>query len=138
MYERMLNKQIVPEFDDLISYSGDCGALWIGLDEFLKERFEASRLVRFPYGNSYGWGTKYSRKSRHICDVYAEAGAFTAHFQISHGAVDTLVLGEYAQKIWEDRYPCGSGGWLQFRVLCEEHLEELKKLLVAKMTVKSK
>ena len=39
MYERMLNKQIVPSFDDLLNYSSDCADLWRELDKWLKNEY---------------------------------------------------------------------------------------------------
>ena len=140
MYERMLNKQEVPAFEDLISYSGETGALWLALDKHLQDEDKISRQIRFPYGKDYGWGAKYSVKSRHICDVFAENGAFTALFQVSTAAVETVLdsLGDYAKDIWEDKSPCASGGWISFRVLDNNQLEDLKKIIRAKIMVRTK
>jgi len=140
MYERMLNKQETPTFDDLVRYSGACGKLWLALDKYLNAEFNAARLIRFPYGNNYGWSVKYSRKSTHICDIFAENGAFSALFQISATAVESVYdsLDLSAQKAWEDKSPCGGGGWIDFRVLDDVHLQDLKKLIYAKVTMRSK
>ena len=140
MYERMLNKQEVPTFDDLISHSGESGALWLALDDYLQSEFGASRQIRFPYGKDYGWGAKYSVKSKHICDVFAESGAFTVFGQVSSKAVNFVYseLSNYAKSVWEDKYPCASGGWISFRVLNGEQLSDAKKLLRAKITVRGK
>jgi hypothetical protein len=91
-------------------------------------------LIRFPYGNKYGWGVKYSRKNKHICDVFAENGAFAAHFRMANNAMDTVYngLSDYSKDIWKRKYPCGDGGWLNFRVLNSEHLDDLKIILRAK------
>ena len=135
MYERMLNKQDVPTFDDLIRYSGECGVLWLALDKYLEDELRASRQIRFPYGNKYGWSAKYSVKNKHICDVFAENGAFAALFQISDAAMTTVydALDAYAKNIWEDKYPCASGGWIEYRVLNEAHLRDLEKIISAKV-----
>ena len=140
MYERMLNKQEVPTFDDLIRHSGESGALWLALDKYLTDELSAARQIRFPYGNKYGWSAKYSVKSKHICDVFAESGAFTALFQISDNAVDTIYdeLGTCAKEVWADKSPCATGGWIQFRILNEEQLLDLKKIIHAKVTVRAK
>ena len=140
MYERMLNKQEVPTFDALIRYSGDSGLLWLELDTRMEEKYNMSRQIRFPYGKDYGWSVKYSIKSKHICDLFAETGAFTALFQVSDKAVDTIYneLGEYAKAVWADKSPCASGGWIEFRVLNKEHLQDLEKIIHAKVTVRAK
>jgi len=140
MYERMLNKQEEPAFEDLISYSGESGSLWLALDKYLEDEFNAKRLIRFPYGKEYGWGAKYSAKSKHVCDVFAENGAFTALFQISDRAMETVLdeIDDYAKQIWENKHPCASGGWIEYRVLPNEHeqLRDLQKILRAKITSK--
>jgi len=140
MYERMLDKQETPAFDDLIRYSGNSGRLWLALDKYMEETYNVSKQIRFPYGKDYGWSVKYSIKSKHICDVFAENGAFTALFQISDRAVDTIydALGAYAKDVWADKSPCASGGWIQFRVLNEEQLQDLEKIIHAKVTVRGK
>lgn len=76
MYERMLDKQAVPSFDEMISYCGDAGKLWAEVDRYLNDKFEMKGCIRFPYGNKYGWSMKYTYKSKHICDVFAENSAF--------------------------------------------------------------
>jgi len=136
----MLNKQETPTFDDLIRYSGDRGSLWLALDKYMEEQYNVTKQIRFPYGKDYGWSVKYSIKSKHICDVFAENGAFTALFQVSEKAVDTIydALGTYAKDIWADKSPCAGGGWIEFRVLDEEQLQDLEKIIHAKATVRAK
>ena len=134
MYERLLNKQEPPTFEEMIAYSGESGPLWLELEQHL-EGIGLSRLqIRFPYGKDYGWGAKYGKKSKHICDVFAENGAFTALFQVSEKAMETVLheLDGYAKEIWADRSPCASGGWISFRVLNQAHLQDLAKILEAK------
>ena len=140
MYERMLNKQEVPTFDDLIRYCGERGVLWLALDKYLEDELRASRQIRFPYGSKYGWSAKYSVKNKHICDIFAENGAFAALFQISDKAMSTVYdeLNAYAKDVWADKSPCSSGGWIEFRVLNEEQLQDLKKTIHAKVTVRAK
>ncbi len=135
MHERMLNKQEQPTFEALIAYCGDSGRHWLALDKYLQAEFDASKLIRFPYGKDYGWGVKYSQKRKHICDVFAEKGAFTVFFQIASAAVDAIYseMDDYAKGIWKDKYPCASGGWVRFRVLNHEQLEGVKKIIQAKM-----
>ena len=138
MYERMLNKQEVPTFDDMLNYCGESRELWIALEKYLEDELNASNLIRFPYGKNYGWSKKYYVKSKHICDVFAENGAFTAFFRLKNVAMENIDnnLSDYTKEIWKNKYPCGDGGWIRYRVLKAEHLEDLKKLLCIKMNKK--
>lgn len=137
MYERLLEKTLFPTFTDLLDYSGVCSDLWLLLDDYLQKEFSAEQQIRFPYGNKYGWSAKYSLKNRHICDVFAENGAFAVHFRISNDCLNTIYadLSDYVKKICDTKYPCGEGGWLTCRVLSQEHLNDVKKILSAKINL---
>ncbi len=141
MYERMLNKLDTPMFEEMIYYCGENGREWTALDTHLREEYKTSRQIRFPYGNQYGWCATYRKGRKHICDVFAEKNAFTAFFRLADVVMETIihdVLSAYARSIWEKRYPCGEGGWLEYRVTKAEHLGDLKKIIAAKITVRAK
>ena len=135
MHERLLDKTISPSFDDLISYSGERGALWLELDKHLKDNFSAKQNIRFPYGNSYGWSSQYTVKGKHICDTFAEKGAFALHFRISNEQLDSVYndLSDYAKKICDNKYPCKDGGWLTYRILTKSQMKDAVKILSAKI-----
>jgi len=42
-------------------------------------------------------------------------------------------LSEYAQKFVDNKYPCGDGGWIHFRVIRQEHMNDIRTLLNAKL-----
>ena len=137
MYERLLDKSINPSFDDLIAYCDESGVLWLELDKHMRDVFSAQRQIRFPYGNKYGWSCKYSLKGKHICDVFAEKGAFAVHFRISDQQIDSVyaALSKYAKDICDNKYPCNDGGWLTYQILSQAHLSDAKKLLIAKLNL---
>lgn len=131
----MLNKQTVPSFDEMISYCGDSGELWMEMDRYLNDKIKMQSSIRFPYGNKYGWSTKYSYKNKHICDVFAEKSAFMVLIRISDDEIKPLYneLSDYAKTVWENKYPCGSGGWLNYRVISKEQLQDLMKIIDIKV-----
>ncbi|WMC93442.1 DUF3788 family protein [Kineothrix sp. MB12-C1] len=135
MYERMLDKQTMPSFDEMISFCGDVGALWIEMDSYLNDKFGIKGNIRFPYGNKYGWGMKYSYKNKHICDTFAENGAFMVLIRISDDAIKPMYneLGDYGKTVWNNRYPCGNGGWLNYRIMSKEQLPDLIKIIHIKI-----
>lgn len=140
MYERMLDKQAVPSFEDMISYCGETGVLWLELDRYLKNELNVEDTIRFPYGNKYGWSKKYSCKSKHICDVFAENGAFMVLIRISNDAIEPIykTLSDYGKASCDNKYPCGSGGWLNYRVTSKEQLKDLIKIIETKINKHSK
>ena len=135
MYERLLDKTLSPTLEDLISYSGKAGTLWLELDKYFTDTFSAQQMIRFPYGNTYGWSCKYSIKKKHLCDIFTEKEAFTIHFRISQKQLDSVYkdLSTYAKDVCDNKYPCSDGGWLTYRVLLKSHLIDAKKLLSSKL-----
>ena len=135
MYERMLNKEIFPTFDDMLLYCGETSEFWLILDKWIKDEHNAEVQIRFPYGKKYGWSVKYSKKSKHICDIFAEAGAFAVFLKINDRDFFAIQseLSDYAKEIYSNKYPCGEGGWIRYRVLSEEQLSDIKQIITAKI-----
>lgn len=135
MYERMLDKAIEPSFDDLITYCGECGNLFRTIDEWIKNEYAAQTQIRFPYGKSYGWSVKYSKSSKHICDIFAENNAFTIFLKINNKSFVTIQnsLTDYSKNIYKDKYPCGDGGWIRYRITSDEQIEDARKFIIAKI-----
>lgn len=135
MYERMLDKQNKPSLKDMEAYCGETAGLFQKLNGWMTAELGTKTEIRFPYGNQYGWGVKHARKSKHICDVFPEAGAFNVMLRLANRQFDAVYgdLGEDTKRLVDHKYPCGEGGWVHCRVLCREHLEDVQKLLRAKL-----
>lgn len=135
MYERMLDKTRKPSFEEMIAYCGNAGSFWLELDEFLRKQCGVEDCVRFPYGKKYGWSKKYSYKNKLICDVFAEQDAVFVLIRMADNAIEPIYdeLGDYAKRVWDDRYPCGSGGWMNYRITEKSQLEDLIKIINKKM-----
>lgn len=54
MYERMLDKQEVPSYENMYSYCGRTSRLFRTLNSFLLDNFNTTQEIRFPYGKEYG------------------------------------------------------------------------------------
>lgn len=136
MYERMLDKNSKPADTQIQEYLGNLsyGRL-TAMEEYLNTHYQLVKEIRFPFGNSYGWGYKYSHKSSHLCYAFFEKGAFTVTIQIGDKQArlveDVLPsLLPKTRELWENRYSCGEhGGWLHYRVLAGEELTDLFKLI---------
>ncbi len=135
MYERMLVKEIQPSMEDIFVTIGKEGEKhWKMLDEFFRSSYDIEAEIRFPFGNSYGWGVRYRHRSKTLCYMFPENGAFTVFFQIGKQEVARVLqkLADFLPRtveIWEKRYPCGAGGWLYYRVLNPEEICDIKELI---------
>lgn len=136
MYERMLDKNSKPADIQIQEYLGcqSYGRLTV-MEEYLSTHYQLVKEIKFPFGSSYGWGYKYSHKSSHLCYVFFEKGAFTVTIQIGDKQAQLVedVLPSLLPKtqiLWKGRYPCGEhGGWIHYRVLEDEELSDIFKLI---------
>lgn len=139
MYERLLDKSNPPKACDLEKILGEeAFSALTELEQFLQSHYQLSREMKFPFGNAYGWGYKYSHKSSHLCYAFFEKGAFTVTLQLGDPCAEAVEkalpgLSEKASDLWKNRYPCGSrGGWIHYRVLEKKELPDVIALLKIK------
>lgn len=134
MYERMLNKQVMPTIEEMTNYCGKCGEYFILLNEWITESYGTEQQIVFPYGNQYGWGISHKRKKKLICNVFAEVNAFTVMIRVSEKQCQAIYeqIGEYAKEYLDNKYPCSDGGWIHYRILGEKHLYDIKKIISEK------
>jgi len=139
MYERMTDKNAVPDEASIKEYIGEKSSERLAsLEEKLNKNYQISRELKFPFGNSYGWGYKYSHKSAHLCYVFFEEGAFTVTLQIGDKEVPLAEkvissMLERTQELWANRYPCGEhGGWVHYRVLSDDEIGDVIGLIAVR------
>lgn len=139
MYERLLDKNSEPTIEQIQAYMGnDSYQRLLALEEYLKTQYQLKKEIRFPFGNNYGWGFKYSHKSSHLCYAFFEKGAFTVTIQIGDNKVSSVEdklkdLSSKAKEFWKERYPCGeNGGWIHYRVQSDEELSDVYGFIHAK------
>ena len=77
MYERMLNKQVVPTIEEMAEYCAENAEGFSMINDWLTTTFHTEQKVVFPYGNKYGWGIGHYKKKKLVCNIFAEAGALT-------------------------------------------------------------
>lgn len=138
MYERMLDKQKKPTPDQFSEYCGRCKMLYLKADEFLTQVLKADKLMRFPYGNDYGWSFKYFKKGKLICDIFAEKNAFNVMLRLSNAQFEKVCesVSSYTKEYIDNKYPCSGGGWIHYRVLNQENFDDMKTMLTMKVTDK--
>lgn len=134
MYERMLNKQETPTIEEMTNLCGENSERFALLNEWLSSSFNTEQKVVFPYGNNYGWGIAHKKKNKLMCNIFAENNSFTVMMRMSNKQYDTVYdkLRKYTQEYIDNKYPCGDGGWIHYRITCDEHFDDIKTLLAVK------
>lgn len=143
MFERMLDKSKEPSVDEIRDYIGEESYERLcRLETILSKTYDLSKILRFPFGNKYGWGYKLSHRSFHLCYVFFEKDAFNVMIQIGDVQLpeaEAIIAGlsPKAQELWAKRYPCGDhGGWVHYRVLEDVELDDVISLIHAKKAPK--
>jgi hypothetical protein len=78
---RFLDKEVVPTPQEIEQRLGNEAMHRLNiLDDYLKANYDVVRELKFPFGNQYGWGYKYSSKRKLLCYVFFEKGAFRYHY----------------------------------------------------------
>ncbi|ULQ58715.1 DUF3788 domain-containing protein [Brucepastera parasyntrophica] len=137
-FEKMLDRENPPAPEKISAYTGKAAARRLEkLEQFISENYEMTKSLQFPFGNNYGWGYKYGNKKTHICYVFFESGAFTVMIQIGKNGAGKLdenlrTFLPKTQELWTNRYPCGGGGWIHYRVLSEDELRDVFELIRVK------
>ena len=134
MYERMLNKQVRPTMEEMVGFCGENGNYFVLINQWLSDTFETEQQIVFPYGNKYGWGIAHRKNKKLLCNVFAEDNAFTVMMRLSDKQYKTVYdkVQRQTQEYIDNKYPCGDGGWIHYRIICEENFDDVKLLLSAK------
>ena len=68
--------------------------------------------------------------------ILREISAFTVMVRLSDKQYNTIYnqLQKYTQEYIDNKYLCGDGGWIHYRVTGKEHFNDIKKLLSVKCT----
>lgn len=134
MYERMLDKQVEPTREEMYNYCGETSKLFVLLNEWLTETYHTKQRIVFPYGKHYGWGIAHRVKEKMFCTLFPEKESFTVMLRLSHQQFESVY-----DKVDKDtpndivhKYPCGDGGWIHYRILCQKNYEDIKMLLMVK------
>lgn len=132
MAKRLLDKNISPSVEDISAFMGaNSYALLQVFEDKLVKKYELSKELKFPFGNHYGWGYKYSHKSSHLCYAFFEENAFTVMIQLGDNTFSKVEnslphLSQKSQELWAGRYPCGTqGGWIHYPVTDQCDLNEI-------------
>ncbi|MDR0980527.1 MAG: DUF3788 domain-containing protein [Methanocalculaceae archaeon] len=84
-------------------------------EEMLRERYVLNREMKFPFGNEYGWGFRYTHKKSLLLYVFFEEGGFCCTISINDAGAREVeaMLGDLLPEIqasWINRYACGAEG----------------------------
>lgn len=142
--ERFFDKSTTPtslQIDNLLGRDAVCRLT--KFESFLKNNYVIIRELKFPFGNNYGWGYKYTCKSKLLCYVFFEKDSLTVTIIIGKNELKRLYqeldnMLPKTKDLWKNRYPCGNGGWIHYRIENDSELLDAEKLICIKKKPKQK
>lgn len=134
MHERMLNKNIKPNLNEMINYCEDNGQRFKEINNWISNNFSTSSNIVFPYGNKYGWCISHRSKSKLICNIFPEKSSFSVMVRLSNNQFNNIYnkLGNYAKNYIDNKYPCNDGGWIHYQVTNENQMKDLMTIIEQK------
>jgi hypothetical protein len=148
MTEKIRYEQEKKRFTDKLQPTEECVQYFMGdeswerlkrFEKILAERYDLNREMKFPFGNDYGWGFRYTHKKSLLLYVFFEENGFCCTISINDKgaqAVKAMLsdLRPEIQAMWENRYACGvEGGWLNRSVESDDELPDLIRLVGVKV-----
>ena len=108
--------------------------MFTSLNEWLSIKHGTEQEIVFPYGNKYGWCIAHKKAKKLNCNIFAEDNAFSVMIRLSNKLFESVYedMQKYMQKNIDNKYPCSDGGWIHYRLSCQEHLKDMEKLLTLK------
>ena len=131
-----------PEEFIRIFMGDDAWSRLMRFEDMLKENYDLSREIKFPFGNEYGWSFRYIHKKSLLLYVFFEENGFCCTISINDkGAheVESILndLQPETQTVWNNRYPCGDfGGWIHYSVEADNELFDIIRLVGIKVKPK--
>jgi hypothetical protein len=131
MYERLLDKEIVPTEDMINEYVGENAVKNMNLIKTaLEKSFKINLDLKFPYGEKYGWGYRVSNeKNKFLFNIFFEKGSINVMLRTEIRTEKEMEqynrLSEEGKECWGNKYPCGNGGWIHYRVINKKHLNDI-------------
>lgn len=129
MYERLINKNEMPTIEEFLVYIGKGKELFDSIDAFLINEINSVKLIKFD-AHSRCWKMSYHIKRKYICDIITEKDAFTIVTRLAEESIRNVYDGllPYAKECI-DNSPYRHRGWIEYRVLSDLHLEDIKTML---------
>ncbi len=129
MYERLLNKNVMPTIEEFLALIGKGKELFDSIDTFLIKEINSVKMIKFD-AHSRCWKISYYIKRKYICDIITEKDAFTIVTRLSEDSIRNVYDGLSSHsKECIDNSPYRHRGWIEYRVLNTLYLEDIKTML---------
>jgi hypothetical protein len=125
-----------PTDTELHEAVGALFSIWQELVQWIRNQYAVHEELKFMYGKNYGWGLKFSTKSKLLTALYPGSGYFTVQIILRPEAIEKaqgMKLGQNALQAIQRANPYPEGRWLFIPVESKADLEAVQRLLALKI-----
>jgi hypothetical protein len=114
----------------------DARAAWDDLESHLADAHGLGGVVRYMYGEPYGWALRFDRAGRLVLAMYPNQGYFTVQIILSRVQIAAAMEMGMPLQIWRAfdaarDYP--EGRWLFIRVRSQRSAQQLRPFIALKL-----
>ena len=143
MHERLIDINAKPGYNEAVQFFGAGKELFENIDNFLVNEIKAEKGINFS-AHDKCWGIDYNLNNKLICGIYFEKDSVFAvvKFSLAKDNVknfDSMYnsLSPYA-KTCVDNSPWRHVGFVEYRILNVEHIDDLYKMIKYRANEKQK
>lgn len=140
LWSELYKAQTEPTDKDISSYINN--KLWNELNEYLQTAYNAAPIKSYSNCSAQrGWNVKYKKASKSLCTLYPMEGYFIALVVIgakeqTEAELYVNAATDYIKNLYE-KTPFSAGGrWLMISVTDEAILQDVKRLIEIRRSVK--
>lgn len=141
-YERLLEKQEIPSEDKILHFIGNKAKYWLQIHEFIEENYDFEKQLAF-FSKNYGWTVRYRKSKKTLVSCFPEHNAFSVLLVLGRTEAEKVnkIREELCQsflEVFDTTEQLHDGRWLWFRVLEQQDLDSLIKVIKVKRNPKKK
>jgi hypothetical protein len=139
-YERLLNKANKPTNQDILNTLGDKSGLWLQIHQFIETNYDFNKELAF-FSKNYGWTVRYRKNRKTLISCFPENDAFSVLLVLGKAEAEKVnqirkELNDSFLSVFDQTEQLHDGRWLWIRILHQEDLESLIKVIQVKRKIK--
>jgi hypothetical protein len=139
-YERLLDKSIKPTHDELKNWLGETVDLWETIHDFITQNYDFNKELAF-FSKNYGWTVRYRKAKKTLASFFPEKSAFSVLLVLGKDEAEKVnqirtELNKDFLTVFENTEQLHDGRWLWIRILNQDDLDTLIKVLMIKRKMK--
>ena len=140
MYERLLDKSNTPSEKEIQKTIGERSTLWQSIHQFIEEHYDFGRQLAF-FSKNYGWTVRYRKGPKTLISCFPEEGAFSVLLVLGRKEAEKVnqirdELNNNFLSVFDETEQLRDGRWMWIRILNEEDLESVLKVIQIKRRIK--